>query len=450
MSLALHRVPALMAFAATAACGTAPTRATITADATSDPAAPDAATGGGQAGIPWLDATPTPDAAADADPPEADAETLEDAASSDTTIHPPAREVCANGEDDDGDGEIDCDDIDCALDSLCAPAGDWALVAAGGQHSCGVRPEGEVVCWGMNVFGEIGASPDSGAGSSVVDGLRNPRSLGLGFLHSCALTTDGALRCWGANGGPFHNFGSARTSTVSTPVAFGDVSDARQVALGENHGCVLLADQTLECWGMNAHGALGDGTTQGAPQNRLSAVVGLGRVVEVSVGFGHTCARDVDGAVYCWGANGLGELGDGTTTSSSQPQRVPELPEATDLGVGAHHSCAVDPDGSLWCWGWGDREYTNSAGDVPRRIDGLPEVTRVVAGGDFTCVLSSDQDVWCWGGPRSSFGTEPVRQLQGGRSMAAGSAHVCVLLEGGFVTCLGANNNGQLNVPVRD
>lgn len=357
---------------------------------------------------------------------------------------------CADDNDNDADGLTDCADPDCQLSPLCPPpeAGPWASVVAGGHHTCGVRVDGEVRCWGMNVFGEIGAPPESDLQWAVVEGIRRPRSLGLGFLHSCGVDGSGRVLCWGANAGGFHNYGSDRTTTAVVATPFDDrQADATAIAAGEQHACVILSDRTVECWGMNSWGQLGDGRSQGTPQNVRTSVTGVAEVVQIGVGFGHTCALDEVGGVSCWGANGLGELGDGTTEISHLPLWVAGTGEVVSLGVGAHHSCVANRVGEVWCWGWGDRPFTESVPDRPRLISGVSNAVEVVAGGAFSCARSSDGTVQCWGHERSDFPRTPVRIFESALSVSAGSGHICSLLEGGEVECAGLGANGQTTVP---
>ena len=198
---------------------------------------------------------------------------------------------------------------------------------------------------------------------------------------------------------------------------------------------------------MNYWGQLGDGRSQGTPQNRRTSVAGISGIVEIGVGFGHTCALNRDGQVLCWGANGVGEIGDGTTEIQYEPVVVEGLPRAVALGTGAHHTCIVDEPGQVWCWGWGDRPFVDSVPDVPRRIEGVDGAVDVADGGGFSCALRIDDTVWCWGHERSAFSLSPALSIENARSISAGSGHACALVGDGDIVCVGENASGQRNVP---
>jgi len=280
-----------------------------------------------------------------------------------------------------------------------------------------------------------------------VAGISAPRDIALGFRHTCALDGGGRLLCWGANGGGFHNFGNERTTSVWEATPFGDQVDAIAVELDENHGCLVLSNRRMQCWGMNYWGTLGDGRSQSGPQNRLTDVLDMERITDVGVGFGHTCALRSDGVVFCWGANGVGELGDGTTEIRYEPIAVEGIPKAIALGTGPHHTCVVSEAGQVWCWGWGDRGFTDRIEDTPRLIEGVGDAIDVADGAGFTCVLTGTGEVWCWGTESSPFGEFPARIFESARKISAGSTHACALLEGGEIRCAGFNNSGQLDVP---
>jgi alpha-tubulin suppressor-like RCC1 family protein len=172
----------------------------------------------------------------------------------------------------------------------------------------------------------------------------------LGAYHSCARKQDGTLWCWGNNA--YGQLGDGTTASKSTPVevtAFG--TTVVDVALGDFHSCARKQDGTLWCWGYNVYGQLGNGATV----NKSSPVelTALGTtVVDVALGRDHTCARKQDGTLRCWGNNYSGQLGDGTTADKSSPVEVTALGTTViDVALGGYHSCALKPGATLWCWG---------------------------------------------------------------------------------------------------
>ena len=146
--------------------------------------------------------------------------------------------------------------------------------------------------------------------------------------------------------------GDGTTTDQSSPVqvtALG--ADVVEVEAGGAHVCARKGDGTLWCWGMNDVGQLGDGTTMSRSSPVQVTTLGAS-VVGVSAGIRHTCARKADGTLLCWGLNGMGQLGDGTSTDRSSPVQVTALgPAVVDVAAGMYFTCAAKGDSTLWCWG---------------------------------------------------------------------------------------------------
>jgi hypothetical protein len=160
---------------------------------------------------------------------------------------------------------------------------------------------------------------------------------------------DNSVECWGRN-----VRGQVGDGTTNSPVTTPHVVNglrAAALSLGEWHSCALLADGTAQCWGQNDYGQAG---TTGAYADVPVTVAGLSNVVSLSLGSTHSCAMIADGTVRCWGSDTFGELGDGTTTSTSTPVTVKGIVNPRQIGAGAGHTCALMPDTSVWCWGEND------------------------------------------------------------------------------------------------
>lgn len=339
-------------------------------------------------------------------------------------------------------------------------------ITGGGAHSCAVAIGGQVYCWGSNTHGQLGSDgPDRTRPTPVTQqGLVFP-AVDAGFEFTCAQASTQAY-CWGRNSSG--QLGNGTTVNSTTPVLVSGQLDVRFFSVGADHACVLTqALREVWCWGNNAFGQLGDGTTT----NRSSPV----RVVQpagvtfanVAAGNGHSCATAADGRAFCWGANGNGALGDGTLVNRLTPAPV-TLPQGITLSAIAAslHTCAFTTDRlQLWCWGF------NFSGQVGDGTGGDGSLTRPLPafvaqslgaqiftpslGGDHTCSVTVTFALWCWG--FNGFGqlgdgttvnrfsptliSDPSLQI---RHVGAGLFHTCALTTALQAYCWGRNDRGQL------
>lgn len=326
------------------------------------------------------------------------------------------------------------------LSFILATAASAALVeltgavqlSEGGAHRCVVTTAGGVKCWGDNTYGQLGDGSFGNSRFSAGDVLgltSGVSSVATGAFHTCALMASGGVKCWGANFAGELGEGSANTRSVSPVDVIGLGGAAVQISAGGNSTCAVLTGGSLECWGSNVEGQLGDGTT--VARSFPVAVSNLpAPVAQVSITHGHTCAVTTGGAALCWGANYVGQLGDGTTTNRLTPVPVASLASgvaAVRVAGGdsrglfaaymqpAGHSCAVMSSGGAKCWGAngngqvGDGTQSNrlTPFDVQGLTSGVANVspgygiapsTRGSAGASgFTCAATNTGAVKCWG-----------------------------------------------------
>jgi hypothetical protein len=235
-----------------------------------------------------------------------------------------------------------------------AAAASATRLDAGGSHTCVVVSGGTVSCWGWNVFGQLGDGTTTNRSTPVaVSGLPagvTITQVSTGNSHTCAVSSAGAVYCWGNN--DYGQLGDTSTTDRTTPVAVTGLTGVTQVSAGNEHTCARTSTGAVYCWGYNYYGQLGYGTTNNQPSP--VAVTGLTGVTitQVSAGWNDTCARTSTGAAYCWGNNDYGQLGNGNLTSyQPSPVAVTGLTGVTQVSTGGLHTCALSSTGAAYCWG---------------------------------------------------------------------------------------------------
>jgi uncharacterized repeat protein (TIGR02059 family) len=239
-------------------------------------------------------------------------------------------------------------------------------IALGGQHSCALTTGGSVKCWGLNNYGQLGDGTRSDKSTPVdVTGLTNVSAIALGDFHSCALTTTGGVKCWGWSGDGQLGDGSTTMSTSPVDVT-GLTSGVTAIALGGKHSCALITGGSVKCWGDNASGQLGNGSTTDRTtavdvHTSSSSSTAISGVSAIALGGDHSCALTTGGSVKCWGENNFGQLGNGSTTRQTTAVDVhtsssssTAISGVSAIALGDTHSCALTTTGGVKCWGRGD------------------------------------------------------------------------------------------------
>ena len=324
------------------------------------------------------------------------------------------------------DGTIDCWGWGGSGQFL-APDGQFSAVAVGVDDSCGLRPDGTIECWGSR---REFRAPD-GRFSAVA----------VGDYELCGLRPDGTIECWGAR-----RLGQA------------DAPDGRfsAVAVGGSHSCGLRTDGTVVCWGRRQEGQLD------APSGRFAAV---------AAGYVHSCGLRADGSVVCWGGNhadppagqfdslvagrnhSCGLRTDGTAEcwgDNRGGQADAPGGRFVSLAAGRHHSCGVRPDGTIDCWG--TPPVVGAPGGVQIvRVDDVAEVAQsampfsaIAVGGWHSCGLRADGTIACWGWNFAGQVNAPEGEFV---AVTVGGWHSCGLRADRTVECWGWNGSGQVDPP---
>jgi alpha-tubulin suppressor-like RCC1 family protein len=331
-------------------------------------------------------------------------------------------------------------------------------IGTGLWFSCVLYSDQTVRCTGINNQGEVGNGTTANQFEPVlVNGTVNAVSIRNGNEHVCTLVGDGRMQCWGTN-----FTGQIGTGVIgnfyATPQLVQNMSTAVKAIAGGYHTCAMMPDSTVQCWGRNQDGQLGNGDAT-TDTSLPAPVQNLGTVADLATGSYHNCALMPDHTAMCWGRNGRGQVGDGTFNSPiTQPHQVVGLTNAVMLNLGGFHSCALMPDATVKCWGQGDQMQLGvpglAASNTPVTVTGLSNVTALYQGFLHTCVKLADGSVWCWGqndfgqlGNGATGNTATPVQVQGIVNplyVVGGIGHTCALMPDRSVRCWGEGDFGQL------
>ncbi len=272
---------------------------------------------------------------------------------------------------------------------------------------CAILATGGIDCWGKNYDGQLGDGTTTDSNVPVaVTGITEAVSIANDHVSSyCTVLTTGGVFCWGNN----HSgqLGNGKTLTTSdVPVAVTGVTDAVSVASdGEGSYCAVLAGGGITCWGYNGDGQGGNGTT--ATTGMPVAVSGITDAIRVSSdGYLSYCAVLATGAMSCWGFNGSGQLGNGTRTDSDVPVAVSGITDAVSVsGDGLDSYCAVLATGHIACWGYNGvgqlGNGTTATTDVPVPVSGITDAVSLSSSSydsnNNYCAVLATGGIDCWG-----------------------------------------------------
>ncbi|MFH2006571.1 MAG: DUF4215 domain-containing protein [bacterium] len=351
---------------------------------------------------------------------------------------------CGNGVCEAGETTVGCPG-DCA----------WTQIAAGGTHTCGVRVDGSVWCFGQGTDGRLGDGNLADRVSPVkASGLTNAISVDVGSQHSCAQANTWELWCWGQN--TFGQFGNGPTTSTATPtmVQSGMVSS---FSTGATSTCIMQTNGSVICAGDNTRGQLGDMTNNAS--NVWVTTLGVITPTAVSVGQDFACSPAGSGNAYCWGANDYGQVGNNSTLDANVGTMVQLIGGgATNVDVGLAHACAATNSGVAHCWGYGlDGRLGQGTGQsslVPVPVATLNNVSYISAGGGHACAIDSG-NLWCWGlNDNGQLGINSYNNQNAPLQVAwfpgnvaavsAGDYHTCAITTAGRAYCWGDAGAGQL------
>jgi alpha-tubulin suppressor-like RCC1 family protein len=274
------------------------------------------------------------------------------------------------------------------------------------------------------------------------------QTLAAGEAHTCALLVQGTVQCWGGNS--WGQLGNGTFLDSLTPVPVANVSNAVSIASGRRFSCALIDDGTVKCWG-----------DRSVPGTSGTPIVGLTTVVAITAGGDHVCALLANGTVACWGSLQVQLPGaQSDNYGSGVPTVVPGLSGVKTISAGVEFNCALLNDGSTRCWGdnlysqLGDGQVRGTPSRVPLTVNGLVGTVDISTGYTHACALGSSGTVQCWGnhsglGGTTDYSSVPVNivGLSGARTISAGAAKTCAIVSGGTIACWGRDTFGSSVTP---
>ncbi len=335
-------------------------------------------------------------------------------------------------------------------------------VSLGGDTTCVALATGAVNCWGAGTNGQLGNGGTANSAFAVTTSTTLAASVTVGNTHACALAGNGQIACWGFNN--LGQLGNGNTTQSPTPVGASTLAGPEgnsQVAGGHDSTCTRLTFGQVACWGENSSGQVGDNTfaNRGYPNTHvlIASLASLSDVKEIAVGGFHACGLRADGSVNCWGKNSLGQLGDNTTTNRPTTIVVSGLTSVSQIAAGDNHTCALISDGTIKCWGQGtsgqlgNGVFANSPVPVP--VTGITTAVRITAEGNASCAILATGTASCWGangtgglgnGAMASLSMPAaVLVVTNAVDLVGLSQGACALSSNGTIRCWGYGLTGQ-------
>ena len=281
------------------------------------------------------------------------------------------------------------------------------LLSLSQTSACATDAGGAAWCWGDNYWGQAGLGDDDEPVNmclqpAPVAGGRSFVSISIGMGHACGVEAGGAAWCWGNNSDGQLGAGAGAADHARAPAAVAGGHAFSIIRAGNSYTCALDLDGKAWCWGASFAPLGADRGEDWNPVTEPTAVAGDHAFVALEVGFSRVCAVDDQGAAWCWGANDAGLLGTGSDEPFvKEPALVQGGHSFRSIAVGGMHTCAIDVAGAAWCWGvnqngaLGDGGLTSSAAPVP--VIGDLTFASIDAGGSLTCGVAVDGAGYCWG-----------------------------------------------------
>jgi uncharacterized protein YjdB len=240
------------------------------------------------------------------------------------------------------------------------------------------------------------------------------RSITAGTMHACDIASGGIVWCWGLNGNEGRIGSSQLGAEVKSAVPVKLPGDLRfsQISTYGRHTCGITAAGKAYCWGYNGWGGLGDGSSAGMSYTPVAVTGGI-VFRSLSAGADHSCGVSTDNRAFCWGNNDWRQLGKGTVYTST-PTLVSETIAFAKITAGTGFTCGITTGGDTYCWGanqigqigdGGKISYGNVFVAAPQKVVGNNTFQSVSLGNQYACAIAVGGQGYCWGSNNTKLGS---------------------------------------------
>lgn len=345
--------------------------------------------------------------------------------------------------------------------------GSWKYISVGGSsgganssHACGIKSDDSLWCWGGDSQGQLGNGAVAGQQNApyAVPGGASWKAVSAGSLHTCGIQADDSLWCWGAN--LSGQLGNGNTTAQNAPVQISAGTFWSRISAGGSHTCGILTSGTANCWGRDTSGQVGNNAAFTASLTSPTALSGGGTWLSISASLTDTsCGMRNDYSIQCWGLNTSGQIGDNTVVNKGVPTALSGGGSWSAISTGTLSTCGLRSDGEMRCWGNKNSlpvNFPSLYAFAPMEIAGDYDWKMISSSDLHSCGIQADSTLWCWGtdtngqlgngAADSTFKYAPV-SVSGGGSwiyVDVGGRSSCGIKSDNTLWCWGDDTNAQL------